>query len=101
MKSMRLSEIIEVAGGAPQPAAADDPADSGICTDSRTLRPGELFVPLVGEHHDGHDFIPAAFEQGAVASLSSREDSLEPGRRLVKVTDTLGALEDLALHNRR
>ena len=38
MKSMRLSEIIEVAGGAPQPAAGDDPAVSGICTASRPLR---------------------------------------------------------------
>lgn len=101
MKSMRLSEIIEATGGVPQPVAGDDPVATGICTDSRTLRPGELFIPLVGEHHDGHDFISAAFEQGAVASLSSREDSLEPGRRLVKVADTLGALEDLALHNRR
>ncbi len=101
MKSMRLSEIIDATGGSLQSAPGDDPAVSGICTDSRTLRPGELFVPLVGEHHDGHDFISAAFEQGAVASLSSREDSLEPGGRLVKVSDTLDALEDLALHHRK
>ena len=101
MKSMRLSEIIEVAGGNPQAVAGDDPVVSGICTDSRALRPGELFIPLVGEHHDGHDFISAAFEQGAVASLSSREDSLEPGWRIVKVADTLDALEALSLHNRK
>ena len=45
MKSMRLSEIIEVAGGNPQAVAGDDPVVSGICTDSRALRPGELFIP--------------------------------------------------------
>ena len=61
MKSMRLSEIIEVAGGAPQPLGGDDPVVSGICTDSRRLRAGELFIPLVGENHDGHDFISTAF----------------------------------------
>jgi UDP-N-acetylmuramoyl-tripeptide--D-alanyl-D-alanine ligase len=101
MKSMRLSEIIEATGGSLQPAPGDDPLVSGISTDSRTVQPGELFIPIVGEQHDGHDFISAAFEQGAVASLSSCEQPPEPGRLLVKVADTLDALEDLALHHRK
>lgn len=44
----------------------------GISTDSRTLEPGQLFVPLVAEH-DGHDYIGAAIEAGAVACLSVRK----------------------------
>ena len=44
---------------------------NGVSTDSRTLEPGQLFVPLMAEH-DGHDFINAAVEAGAVACLSAR-----------------------------
>ena len=80
MKSMRLSEIIEATGGSLQPAPGDDPLVSGISTDSRAVRPGELFIPIVGEQHDGHEIISAAFEQGAVASLSSCEQPPAPGR---------------------
>ena len=100
MKRMRLSEIIAAVDGSPGAAGTDDPAITGVCTDSRKVEPGELFVPLCGEHHDGHDFIAGAFERGAAASLSSRDASAGSGRRIVKVSDTLTALEDLALYNR-
>ena len=100
MKRMRLSEIIAAVDGSPAAASTDDPAITGVCTDSRKVEPGELFVPLCGEHHDGHDFIAGAFERGAAASLSSRDASAGSGRRIVKVSDTLTALEDLALYNR-
>ena len=100
MKRMRLSEIIAAVDGSPGAAGTDDPALTGVCTDSRKVEPGELFVPLRGEHHDGHDFIAGAFERGATASLSSRDASAGSGRRIVNVSDTLTALEDLALYNR-
>ena len=51
---------------------AESVAADGISTDSRTLQPGQLFVPLVADH-DGHDFIGAAVRAGASACLSSRE----------------------------
>jgi len=38
--------------------------------DTRTLKPGNLYVAIHGDHFDGHDFIPQAFEQGAVGALS-------------------------------
>ena len=40
---------------------------TGITTDSRSLRPGELFVALRGEHFDGHDFIDQVVRKGAAA----------------------------------
>jgi UDP-N-acetylmuramoyl-tripeptide--D-alanyl-D-alanine ligase len=46
---------------------------TGISTDSRTVKHGELFIPLVGENFDGHDYIIGAIEKGAVCFLSSRE----------------------------
>lgn len=72
----------------------------GISTDSRTIQPGELFIPLRGENFDGHAYMNQAIERGAVACLS--EDVI--GGLLVpvvKVNDTLKALGDLAAAVRR
>ncbi|HIK37943.1 MAG: UDP-N-acetylmuramoyl-tripeptide--D-alanyl-D-alanine ligase [Geminocystis sp.] len=41
----------------------------GISTDTRTIKPGEIFVALEGENFDGHDFIPQAFAKGALACI--------------------------------
>jgi UDP-N-acetylmuramoyl-tripeptide--D-alanyl-D-alanine ligase len=49
-----------------------------VATDTRTLAAGDLFVAIKGERFDGHDFVGAAFERGAVAALvgESRADTL-------------------------
>ena len=44
-----------------------------VCTDTRQLKAGSLFIPLVGENFDGHDFIKSAFEKGAVLTLTEKE----------------------------
>lgn len=66
---------------------------TGVTTDSREAREGELFVPLVGEHFDGHDYISAAMTHCA-AVFSER--ALDPGIPAVYVEDTLRAYGDLA-----
>lgn len=78
---------------------ADNLAADGVSTDSRTLRSGQLFVPLVADH-DGHDYIRAAVEAGASACLSSREPE-EAAVPIVVVPDTASALTDLARVARR
>lgn len=67
----------------------------GISTDSRTLQPGDLFVPLRGEHFDGHDYLNQAVRHGAAACLS---EDVVAGLTIpvVQVRDTLQALGDLA-----
>ncbi len=67
-----------------------------ISTDSRQICQGALFVALKGERFDGHDFVAAAMEKGAVAALVARELPL-PCPQVV-VADTLRALGDLAAH---
>ncbi|MGI9053403.1 MAG: UDP-N-acetylmuramoyl-tripeptide--D-alanyl-D-alanine ligase [Ilumatobacteraceae bacterium] len=65
----------------------------GASFDSRSISPGELFVPLVADR-DGHDFIPFAAVAGAAATLSSRpSDGVLP---TIEVLDTGRALLDLA-----
>jgi len=68
---------------------------SGISTDSRNMTPGALFIPLRGEHFDGHDYLGQAVKNGAAACLS--EEVIEGlSVPVVRVANTLRALGDLA-----
>jgi UDP-N-acetylmuramoyl-tripeptide--D-alanyl-D-alanine ligase len=60
----------------------------GAAIDSRSIRPGQLYVPIVAER-DGHAFIPAARDVGAPAYLSSQEPV---GGTVIRVRDTAAAL---------
>lgn len=71
---------------------------SGVSTDSRSIRPGTLFVAIVGSHHDGHDFVEKAREAGAVGAVVASGRSQATPR--LEVPDTLVALRDLAAHRR-
>jgi len=55
----------------PPSAPLKGPA-TGVSIDTRTLKPGDLFVAIKGENHDGHDHTAAALERGAVAALVAR-----------------------------
>jgi len=65
-----------------------------VHSDTRSLRPGDLFVALKGERFDAHDFLPQAAGHGAVAALAQRGLSAsQPG---LLVDDSLKALGQLA-----
>ncbi|MCG6656431.1 UDP-N-acetylmuramoyl-tripeptide--D-alanyl-D-alanine ligase [Halomonas campisalis] len=65
-----VAEALGVSAGLPP--GSGDLAVGEIVTDSRRLRPGALFVALVGERFDGHDFIGEARQAGAVAAVVER-----------------------------
>lgn len=81
---------------------------AGVSTDTRTIRPGDLFIALHGERMNGHNFLALAREKGAVGALI---DEALPGVRrrhtvpgewsIIEVTDTLYALGQLAHFHRR
>jgi len=73
----------------------------GVTTDSRALQPGELYVALKGEHHDGHEYLAQAQAAGASAALVSDVSAAPSGLPLIVVADTRRALGDLALAHRR
>ena len=64
-----LSQIAEFVGGQLLATDAADVQVSGVSTDTRTIKAGDLYVPLSGEHFNGHDFIADAAAKGAVATL--------------------------------
>lgn len=69
----------------------------GVSTDTRTIRENQLFVPLIGEFFNGHDFINKAVENGAVASLWARDIPLpDIDFPFILVNDTLLGLQQLA-----
>lgn len=75
---------------------------TGISTDTRTVKRGDLFIPLVGENFDGHDFIDKAIQNGAVGIIFSRKEMCIPEHiTAIAVTDTLLALQDLARFHRQ
>ena len=73
-----------------------------VWTDTRTIAQGDLFVALVGERFDAHDFVRDAVAKGASAVVVSRADvARDLGVPVFEVTDTLGALGALGQHRRR
>lgn len=71
---------------------------SGVCIDSRTVAHGDLFVALKGPNHDGHNYVPHALGEGAVAAIVDAEWAQDKSQNLplIPVPDTMKALEDLA-----
>ena len=69
---------------------------SGVSFDSRSVRPGQLFVPIVAER-DGHDFVLAALAAGAGAYLTTGKTF---GRTSITVPNTLAALLQLGAWGR-
>jgi UDP-N-acetylmuramoyl-tripeptide--D-alanyl-D-alanine ligase len=75
---------------------------SGVSTDSRSVRPGELFVALRGDRFDGTEFVAAAAAAGALgAVVERRPDGVGAGFELFLVDDALRALGRLAAARRR
>jgi UDP-N-acetylmuramoyl-tripeptide--D-alanyl-D-alanine ligase len=74
-------------------------AATGMSIDTRTLKPGDLFVALKGDARDGHEFVRAALEAKACAALVSRKPDGVSGP-LLTVANTQRGLEDLARASR-
>jgi len=66
-----------------------------VSTDSRDIRPGDLFVALKGERADGHDFVSQVLQAGALAALVEHEVSDAQGH-MIQVTSCVDALGQIA-----
>jgi len=121
MESLHLNEILTAVGGTAillgdaESQKINEIAITKVSTNSRDDISNGLFVPVIGERVDAHDFIAGAFGQGAVVSFTSRHKSIEDvikdeklkeaqellnGKVLIVVDDTLEALQKLAIYYR-
>lgn len=76
-------------------------AVAGVCTDTRKIQPGSLFVALRGEQFDAHHFVRDALAAGAAAVLVSQSMDLPESAAVIHVENTLTALQTLAARYRR
>ena len=107
MNNIEISDILKATNGK---LLLDSPESriTGVSTDSRSIKEGEIFFALEGENYDGHKFVEQAISNGAVgAVISSNKEavySLLYGFKkciLIGVADTLKALGDLAKFYRK
>ncbi len=105
-----VSEMVGAVGG--KLAAGD--VEKQFCSfskDTRTIKNGDFYIPLIGEQFDGHDYIPDAIQKGASGFFLSRKypgqvemiekaRSLDSGVVIIEVDNTLLALQELAGYNR-
>lgn len=101
MKSLTAGEVTaavrgELIQGPPETTFAR------VSTDTRQIEAGDLFIALIGERFDAHEFIEQALAGGASGLLVSRRVTADAwSGPVILVKDTLAALQDLARHNRR
>ncbi len=98
---LTLEEVLSAIGGKLINNTNKDIVFSSVTTNSKEAGQGMLFIPLIGERFDGHNFINDAAENGAAAALTKY--NLKPDKSdfiLIKVDDTLRALQDLAKYIR-
>jgi UDP-N-acetylmuramoyl-tripeptide--D-alanyl-D-alanine ligase len=99
--AFELDEVLAATGGDLVRLGART-AFPGVTTDTRGLRPGELFVAIRGDAHDGHEFLADAAERGAGAVVVERPHADRPlACGVIAVRDSLSALGDLAAFHRR
>ena len=72
---------------------------AGICTDTRSIRQGEIFFALKGPSHDGNRYATTAVMKGAVAAIT--DDKSLNGEKIIVVNDVLKTLTDLAVIHRK
>ncbi len=95
-----VQEIVSVTGAVPLSLGTE--TFSGITTDSRSVKEGELFIALCGEKFDGHDYCLTAFAKGAAGILISKNVSDFPvGKTVLQVDDTLKAFQMIAKAHRK
>ncbi len=103
MSELRLTvKWIADAVGGRMVSGEPDQVVGHVTTDSRALRPGDLFVALRGARFDGHEFVGDVLSRGAAGAIvEALADRKGPPRiaqaaAVIEVGDTTKALQDLA-----
>ena len=102
MNPLTLSKIAQFAGASLSSGDETVMIDK-VGTDSRTIKPGELFVALRGENFDGHDFVEAAAKSGATGALVDQNwnGHVPENFALIRASETLHAYQQIAANYRR
>jgi len=102
MNPLSLSQIAQWAGGSLTSGDGTVVVDK-VSTDSRTIKPGELFVALRGDNFDGHNFVEATVKAGAAGAIIDLNwnGNVPKNFALIRARDTLQAYQQLAANYRQ
>lgn len=95
MQRLNVKDVLTATGGT-LVCGTEDFVISEVVTDSRKAGANMLFVPIVGDNNDGHDFIGSAFENGAETVVTHRDIPAMAGKNIIRVRDTRIAFGDIA-----
>ena len=93
---MKLKDILEFCNGTLIGEANLETNITNFSIDSRNIPENGFFIPLKGENADGHNYINSAFENGAIGTFTSKDIDEKKGKIIIKVPDTLKALQDIS-----
>lgn len=94
-----IGEIAEIVGAKNDVSPYTDVQVASFSNDARELADQALFVPLIGQHADGHTYIQQAIDNQAVCAFWARDLAEAPdGFPVIQVEDPLQALQDLSQH---
>lgn len=95
---MLVKEIIEATNGKLLSGNLNEDI-KGFTQDTRKIQKGDMYIPIIGERVDGHDYIEQAFEGGASAIITAKEVCYDD-KIVILVKDTFQALTDMATYLR-
>ena len=98
MDPIRLSELVAATGG--RLVNGRELKVTGVSIDTRTLKPGDLYIAIRGKRLDGHQFCEQAVEKGAVGVVVDSEAAVPAGAAGIVVTNTTDALSCVAFRHR-
>lgn len=99
MQVFPVTDALKWVSGTTNGASLEGLVFHGVSTDTRKIATGDLFVALRGDNFDGHDYLAAAEEAGAVAAVVDKADPASSLPQIL-VSDTIDALARLAAGNR-
>lgn len=92
MENITVKDIAEMTGGVLMCGDENTPV-TDICTNSKEIKKGDLFVPIIGERVDAHRFIESALEKGAATLTSRHNDIVVAEKPYIRVDNTADALQ--------
>ena len=97
MYRLTIKDILEATGGVL--LCGDENTEiKDVCINSKEIKPGDLFVPIIGERVDAHRFIESALHTGAATLTSQHTDIVVSEKPFVYVSDTEKALQDIGAY---
>lgn len=96
-----LEEIIKATGAKVLKSDREEDIKFTLSTDTRTIKSGEIYLPLKGENFDGEDFIENALEAGATGYFCTSDKNINEAKIILQVEDTLTVYLELARFYKR